>query len=848
MAIRYRGRIAVAAVAVLLLGVFVPPFVNLNRYKARIATSIGNALGRKTTVGSVSLRLLPQPGFDLSDVNVADDPAFGAEPMLHADEVTANLRLTSLWRGRLEIAKLSLQYPSLNMVRAADGKWNIETLLERASRIPTAPTAKTRPGMRPRFPYIEADSGRINFKIGPEKKVYSLADADFSLWMESENEVRTRLRARMVRTDSYLSDTGTLRLEGRFQRAWNLRDTPLSVTASLDNAQLGQLTKLIDGLDRGWRGGVDVDLNLGGTPSNMNVSARAAINDFRRYDITTTNHLRLETRCAAKFSASEERFWDISCQSPVSGGALSLRGSLDGIATVRGYDLTLASDKVPVQSFVAALRHWKLNLPEDLNAAGTVDGSFVFRKPDAASSAVWDGSAKTSDVVLSSSLLPKPLPVGIIGVELRSASVHGNKQARIASEPQAKDKAPGAYRLALLPVLVGVSSGPNPLAVAGNFDLHGYDVRVNGETEIPQLFQLARVAGVRAPQVDADGLAKVDLDVAGKWAEWVTPRPTGNAAVRNVTVRMKGVAAPLQIAAADFLLDNDSVRVSNIAASFAKAHVALSGSVRLPRQCQSIETCPVRFDLKSDQLATDDVNRLLNPRLAKRPWYDILGSSPPSIFAILNATGRISVGKLTIKALTATHVFADAHLEAGKLELSNVLAELWGGKHTGQWTADFTQKLPVYSGSGTIDAFPVSGLMALAKENWGTGSVRASYKASMNGLTASDLLASADANVDFDWHRGSLRNLALNGTNAPLSFTRFTGTIAFHNGQWQFAPGSAMTASSGTYEISGTATVNRQVDFKFRNGKHGYAVTGTMEKPKVILERAATNTSKPTVR
>src|SRR5512133_2536765 len=102
MRLRSHGAVALAIVLVVILGFLVPPFVNVNRYRGRITTSMGRALGRPVTVGSVSLRLFPQPGFDLGNVSVGEDRAFGYEPMLHAEEVRASLRLTSLWRGRLE--------------------------------------------------------------------------------------------------------------------------------------------------------------------------------------------------------------------------------------------------------------------------------------------------------------------------------------------------------------------------------------------------------------------------------------------------------------------------------------------------------------------------------------------------------------------------------------------------------------------------------------------------------------------------------------------------------------------------------------------------------------------------
>ena len=104
--------------------------------------------------------------------------------MLRADTVTAYLRLSSLWRGRLEIGTLALDSPSLNLVRRADGHWNLEELVERTSQVPSAPTSKTRPESRPRFPYVKATAGRINFKLGNVKKAFAFSDADFALWLE----------------------------------------------------------------------------------------------------------------------------------------------------------------------------------------------------------------------------------------------------------------------------------------------------------------------------------------------------------------------------------------------------------------------------------------------------------------------------------------------------------------------------------------------------------------------------------------------------------------------------------------------------------------------------------------
>ncbi len=140
-----RKKVVAIVLVVLALCIFLPPNINGARFKNRLASTLSAALGREVKVGSVKYRLFPRPGFDLYDFKVMDDPAFGAEPLLFCGKVTADLRLTSLWQGRLEIANLKLTDdvapPSLNLVYARD-HWNLESLLLRVEQVPTAPTAK----------------------------------------------------------------------------------------------------------------------------------------------------------------------------------------------------------------------------------------------------------------------------------------------------------------------------------------------------------------------------------------------------------------------------------------------------------------------------------------------------------------------------------------------------------------------------------------------------------------------------------------------------------------------------------------------------------------------------------
>ncbi len=206
-------------VAAVLLLALTPPLLNVNRLKRRIATSISLSLGRPVELDGVTMHLLPVPGFTLQNFVVSEDPAFGSEPIIRANTVDVTLRPSSLWRRQVEIASMTFEQPSLNLVRNQAGEWNVQSLLMHAAQVNTAPTAQRRAGPAPRFPYIEASGARVNLKLGEEKKPFSLTDADFALWLTSPQEWRVRLKGTPTRTDTNMFDPGTVKLEGSLKRA-----------------------------------------------------------------------------------------------------------------------------------------------------------------------------------------------------------------------------------------------------------------------------------------------------------------------------------------------------------------------------------------------------------------------------------------------------------------------------------------------------------------------------------------------------------------------------------------------------------------------------------------------------
>ena len=792
-----------------------------NQLRVKITRSISLALGRSVDISSVSLRFLPQPGFELENFVVQDDAAFGAEPVLRAQEVTALLRVTSLLRGKLEIATLSLTEPSINLVRNSDGHWNLENLVERADKISSAPTSKAKAEKRPAFPYIEGRHARVNFKFGTEKKPYALTDADFSLWQDSDNSWSMRLKAQPMRTDFNLSDTGSVRVTGSWQRAATLRDTPIQFAFLWDRAPLGQLTKLAYGSDKGWRGSVRIAASLSGTPAHLGLTANAAAEDFRRYDIPGGNPMRLAAQCAAQYSSIDNALSDGVCTAPVSDGSIGLSGRVADPLGSRSYDLVLVAQSVPMQSLVALATHSKLGLPNDLLATGELNANVRIQRPvqERKNLSGWQGGGEITGLRVRSSLTGTDLAPGDVSFTVSSEEI----APRVTVNP---------FRISLGHAL--------PAVLQGQFSHEGYNFELKGEAQLQRLLQAARIAGIPALQTTAEGSAKVDVHIAGSWAHFAPAEITGKAHLHSVRARMRPLDAPFDIVDADLIFNPTQTQVSNLTATM--AGTSWRGSLALPRPCATLSTCRVSFDVHADQIATEQWAPLLFPKAQKEPWYRFgLASVPPgnSSLLALDATGTLSADKISVHGVVVNKASAKVQLQNGKLEIKDLRAELLGGHHVGEWKADFTSLPPRYSATGAVDRLALGQLATAMNNPWITGSATAKYRIEASGLATGELLRSAAGTLHIDVRDGLLRHVVLSEADGPLQMRRLAATLVLQEGKFDIQDGHLETPADN-YQLSGTASLARVLNLKLaREGAPGFSITGTLTQPHVTPLAAA---------
>ena len=810
-------------VGVLILGALFLVRPQVKRLHTKVAESLSWELGRPVQIESVHIRFLPRPGLELDNFAIYNSSGLGAEPLLRSAQINAWLRVSSLLRRRIEISSLSLGDASVNLSRDASGRWNIEDLLERASRSSTAPTASGRKEPRREFPYIEADQARINFKNGVEKTHFALTNAEFALWQDSENQWGMRLKARPIRTDANLTDTGTIKISGSWQRATALENTPVQISIEWKQAQIGQLSKLFSGADRGWRGSVVLSAALTGTLGNLRISTDVTADQLRRRDIFSNRNLQSVVHCGAEYDSAGRAFINVDCNAPAGDGTIELKGATTGIPFT-AYNLGLSAKDVPVQSVFDLARHIRQSVPPDLQATGVINADFAVTSDSNSQGPQLSGRGEVLGLRLVSDTSGTELALGAVPLQVLTPATR-KRALHTASLMGVLDSA----QLQIGPA-VAILGRPTPLQGEVLVSRSGYQAVIHGEAGVKRLLLAAQMLHIPVPQLSAEGDATLSLQANHIWGE--PSVITGTAQLRSVRAQIRGLNSPLQVHHAELSIAPDAVRVAKLDAS--TGTTAWRGSLLVSRPCAAPESCSFEFQLRSPRLSAVDINQLLNPAAVKRPWYRLLSAgSSNSFFLKASATGSIAIDKLVVGRATCDQFSADLQMQKGRVLLTKIHANVMAGQSAGTLKADFSVQPPSYSGTGTLDGISLATAAELMQNPWVEGEGSATYNFKASGWSIRDLLQAAELHATFTIEDGVFPHVVLVDGSEPLHANSFSGAIVLKDSSLSFQD-AKLDSGSGVFTVSGSASLAGTMNVKLTGeSSTGYNLSGTLAETRV---------------
>ena len=838
--VRHRRRrlvwLGLAAAAVLLAILVAAPLVSLTRYKSRITHLMSASLGRPVRLSSVELRLLPRPGFVLSDLTVEEDPAYGAEPVLHATTVTASIRLLSLLTGQLEISRISVDDATLNLVRASAGQWNLDPLFRTAAAKAGAGGAAGQHRAVP-LPYLDATNSRINIKSGAEKLPFSLVETDLSFWEENPGEWRIRLRGQPARTDVIVqgADTGVVRLEGSIHAAAELRQMPVHLDLDWRDAQLGQLARLVTGSDPGWRGDLTAELHLDGTPEAAQIKTRLRAAGVHRAEFAPAAPMDFDANCAFVYHYSSHAVEGLVCDSPLGAGRLRLVGEMPAGGAQRKFSVEV--NQIPVAVGLDALRTVRSGFGPGLEASGSISGKISYAEialengARQKAAAVKAGRGRGHSAGLNS---PQTGPLtGSLTVEGFRLSGDGLREPVLIPKltleptvvPSQGQSTTGTQAVAGSPAMGAIVAVPAgavvPLTVTTRFNLSGYQVAVRGQASVVRAKELAHLAGMGdAGSLDdlAGESVTLDLSADGPWMESEKTPLSGTSATNlagPADSAVSGVAPADRLAGtvilhnanwkADYLANHVEIQQATLhfdnsgagdasgfrwdPVIFSYGPVKGTASLTLSSGCTAGQTCATRFAVQFGALDAAALQAaILGAREKGTVLSELIQRLSPSSAAPSwpELEGTIKADSLTLGPTTLDQPVATVRILKTGAEITVFDAGMLGGRVHGGGTVnigDAKPTRPAYALTGTFEKLSPAAVGELLGQRWSGGVLGANGKVELSGFTGAELASSAKGKLHFEWRRGTMLQAA--GTQDPMAarFERWTGDAEIAGGK-----------------------------------------------------------------
>ena len=139
---RFLKIVGIMVVVLIIVVIAIPFLIDANTFKPRLEAELTEALGRKVTVGNLSLSIL-SGAVSADNIAIADDPKFSNTPFVQARALKVGVEMIPLIFSRtLNVTNLTLDQPQISLVKSENGeRWNFSSLGGNNSSAPARGTA-----------------------------------------------------------------------------------------------------------------------------------------------------------------------------------------------------------------------------------------------------------------------------------------------------------------------------------------------------------------------------------------------------------------------------------------------------------------------------------------------------------------------------------------------------------------------------------------------------------------------------------------------------------------------------------------------------------------------------------
>lgn len=742
-------RRAIFIVAGLLLaGWLIPPFFHAGRYRKALQAALQSKLGRRVELGSITLRVLPHPGFSIANVVVEEDPRFGSEPFARIDTAECDLGWRSLAGKRMDCSRIYLDHPEFNVVRAPGGAWNVESIFHRTP--PAAPGSKIPSGEAARIseaPFnFEAEHARINFTWDGTEKPFALDGVRARFRIDpSRGALDFSLQGAPVRTDiTLLQPPGIVYVSGEWKPAAG--SGQLSGRLTTANSLLYAWIPMLFHRDPGIYGLVSADISFKGSTAKLAFSGKMNVAELHRWESSPPSPPpTVKIAFAGSWDLARQRLEIARSEADFASSRLRLSGSVERVRRDPNVNLTLALDHAFLQDLLVVGDNL-VKYPARLGAAGRIDGALTVQGQWNALR--YGGAMRLESARLADRRIEIAAPRAEVQVDDEGARL---LPARFTLAPGIEGMATGI----LSPALPGAAA-PSRRARRSARQVHPprYEfVLTARHAPLHAVIQAARrwgVGGLRNLDAVGAGDASVRLD-GGAWP-FTRPKITAHGEVASTRLLVAGLTEPVLIRHLSFEVENGVFSATPVTVGIGNA--SFSGWLKRGPAHGTRDQFQWQFAAQTPSLSLEQASL----------WFSAIGARPSSqlldlipglrslegrraaqhdLFANLDATGAIESPRITFRSLTLRNFHAGLTLSDQVARISSATFRLGDGRGAGSASVSFRQSPAAVAGTFKLTGVKVQNFaQKLPAELTGLrGLLSASGRFTTRGITRQEMAA-----------------------------------------------------------------------------------------------------------
>jgi uncharacterized protein involved in outer membrane biogenesis len=486
-------RIAVIAiVAVLILAVaLVWVLANPNSHRETIQAELEKQLGRKVSLGDMSLGFLPLR-FQVANPVIGEDPGIRQEPaFVKADNLDIRIGLLPLLRGAIQVDSLDLRRPSIELVATKDGKWNFSTIGAESATKPGTPATSS--GGRGEFTLqrltiTDGQIGVTDLRRGPQRTGYDHIDLtvdDFSAHKPFSFDLAAHVQGQTAQE---------LRLKGTAGPiAQAAADTPFHGTLSLKQIEIDGLLKFLDSTavpkSKGTLSGEsEVTSQAGNIVSNGKLKLEGA----KVNNVDIGYPIGFEYQLADRISDGLVTIKNATLQ--LGPTPLSVAGTVKTADTPPQIDLNIKSGDASIAEIARLASTFGVAFAPGTTVAGRVSAN-VHAK-GSTDKPVLTGTIAGRDLQISGQSVPQPVQVKAIDLALSPTAIQSNE----FNATTGKTTVTGKFSL---------------LQYASNSPSIDLGLKTAGAT-LPEIQSIAKAYGVTGlDQLNGAGTLNFDMNAKG---------------------------------------------------------------------------------------------------------------------------------------------------------------------------------------------------------------------------------------------------------------------------------------------------------------------------------------------